>query len=865
MEVSTSLSFSVSDLNSKIAHIANAGNPPEDWKDLIDQVKLLVDTNDKSKHVRTVDKLYGHAFKVIPTNNNSIVRAQLFLDYAEFRSLNATHDSLAEAEKVLSYAHRKLRQFAIVHIACAELEIKKGNRDKALEILQQASSLGAQPLSLINKALERFAEGKTKLLKYEENDESCNNLSPVSSQDSSEEWSNSLFGKSFGQNKETFEWNPSHYQPDTGKLEQDIENIPPCRLESHPQESHCDRNPLSLTSFRSFSGLPETPNSTHNLPSSTQKRLNHHHSTPNLMPMPDNGSKQSASKPHFYGLKTALGPPMRVKVNTALKNWSEGENRNTIDFPSGSVFGPCPSTEKTSGPSPDRKDTETIPEASIFQSSESKCSTKVLSHFTSHPVLPSTKVSTNQESESMMHNSVIKTLNTNSGQPLGLQRLDSTSDFGHRMPNAGFGSKADELSTSLKPITIPKPNVSASDKLSRTGNNSYSATSMETIREKRDTNPVCSHKPESNTFTEERRTDTACNSATYSVHSFAASGTAIAAPVIPPAIVNQKVKYVNGVPYNVLRLIGRGGSAKVYQVFDPVANNIRALKIVDLQSVGTTIRDGYLNEIRLLKKLQSCDLVIKLFDSEYNENEKKLFAVLEYGETDLEKVIGQKETKKIDAFTVGHYWKQMVEAVHAMHQESVIHSDLKPANFLLVSGKVKLIDFGIANAIQNDCTSIIKEEKIGTPSYMSPESLMEINGIAKFKIGKKSDVWSLGCILYQMVYGHTPFQFLPMREKLNAIVNPSYIIPFPDTGEPALMDVLKKCLTREVADRPTTDGVLNHPYLKRNAPQGGANSLPNVEPALRLLREKLAGISPGKQELSLRRMLDIVDGKNSNT
>lgn len=82
----------------------------------------------------------------------------------------------------------------------------------------------------------------------------------------------------------------------------------------------------------------------------------------------------------------------------------------------------------------------------------------------------------------------------------------------------------------------------------------------------------------------------------------------------------------------------------------------------------------------------------------------------------------------------------MLESVHTIHEERIVHGDLKPANFVFVQGTLKLIDFGIAKAIQNDTTNIVRENqvtelyqynsnysKIGTINYISPEALIDIN------------------------------------------------------------------------------------------------------------------------------------------
>ena len=95
----------------------------------------------------------------------------------------------------------------------------------------------------------------------------------------------------------------------------------------------------------------------------------------------------------------------------------------------------------------------------------------------------------------------------------------------------------------------------------------------------------------------------------------------------------------------------------------------------------------------------------------------------------------------------------MLQAVHVIHEEKIVHSDLKPANFVMVRGVLKLIDFGIAKAIANDTTNIQRDQQIGTVNYMSPEAIEETqrtDGKKVMKLGRASDVWSLGCILYQV-------------------------------------------------------------------------------------------------------------------
>lgn len=109
----------------------------------------------------------------------------------------------------------------------------------------------------------------------------------------------------------------------------------------------------------------------------------------------------------------------------------------------------------------------------------------------------------------------------------------------------------------------------------------------------------------------------------------------------------------------------------------------------------------------------------------------------------------------------------MLEAVAVAHKENVVHSDLKPANFLIVGGMLKLIDFGIASSVSDNKTHVTKDNLMGTFNFMSPEAIQELNdndcdkdGKPRFKIGFKCDVWSLGCILYNLVYKKLPFAHL---------------------------------------------------------------------------------------------------------
>lgn len=201
--------------------------------------------------------------------------------------------------------------------------------------------------------------------------------------------------------------------------------------------------------------------------------------------------------------------------------------------------------------------------------------------------------------------------------------------------------------------------------------------------------------------------------------------------------------------YQRLDLLGKGGSSRVYRVMDMTTNEIYALKRVALDRTDPESMNGYMNEIALLKRLDGNHRIIRLIDSEVRRggagSKGILMLLMECGEigecycewhvyatdavhADLARLLQQQQTEPVDFVWVSYYWKQvssllafsikhsdmsqMLQAVHVIHEEKIVHSDLKPANFVLVKGQLKLIDFGIANAIANDTTNIQRDHQV---------------------------------------------------------------------------------------------------------------------------------------------------------
>ncbi|KAA8495991.1 Serine/threonine-protein kinase mph1 [Porphyridium purpureum] len=305
-----------------------------------------------------------------------------------------------------------------------------------------------------------------------------------------------------------------------------------------------------------------------------------------------------------------------------------------------------------------------------------------------------------------------------------------------------------------------------------------------------------------------------------------------------PAMVSlgfgDSVVEVCGVNYMRIELIGKGGSSKVYKVMAP-DRKIYALKRVRVAKGDHEAIMNYANEISLLQKLKGKPNIVQLYESEVRASAGVIYLIMECGDIDLARLLARGRGKAVSSNFLRLYWQQMLEAVHTIHEERIIHGDLKPANFLLIEGSLKLIDFGIAKAFaSDDTTNIVRDSQVGTPNYMSPEALLcapegasswsgsesSASADRKYKLGRPSDIWSLGCILYQMVYGKTPFAHLSMIQKLHSITDPSHEIQFPPIRNKALLHVMRQCLQRDPRKRPTIPELLQHPFLMLDHGEG---------------------------------------------
>lgn len=309
----------------------------------------------------------------------------------------------------------------------------------------------------------------------------------------------------------------------------------------------------------------------------------------------------------------------------------------------------------------------------------------------------------------------------------------------------------------------------------------------------------------------------------------------------------NKILQIHKHTYKLYEQIGKGGSSKVYRgalVESP--HHYLAIKIVDLEDQELSTTKELKGEIRILHKLRHCSRVVRLLD--YLLTSKCIYFVMECGDLDLARVLSARHSlpRFYDLQFIRYHAQEMIKCIDAIHELDVVHLDLKPANFVFVSGTLKLIDFGISNSIKGHTVNVYREYQMGTPNYMSPETLLDCteneNGSSVWKVGKPADIWSLGCILYQLTYATTPYASYTGTKKILAITNPSINISYPATAVnlrkklektektdnsqinnentdenikvcPYLIDIIRKCLIRDPSKRITSKELLRSAFI----------------------------------------------------
>ncbi len=259
-------------------------------------------------------------------------------------------------------------------------------------------------------------------------------------------------------------------------------------------------------------------------------------------------------------------------------------------------------------------------------------------------------------------------------------------------------------------------------------------------------------------------------------------------------LVGQKVG-----SFEIVEMIGRGGMGVVYLAHDTRLDRSVAVKSIPAElQASSTAQSRFKREAKLLASLNHPNIAV--IHEIIEQDEGGGYLILEYipGQTLAER-IANKPLKLEEALSIA---QQVAEAVSAAHNKGVIHRDLKPGNIKITpDGRVKVLDFGLAKAsvsenknVENTVTQ--PGRVIGTPAYMSPEQ-------ARGKeTDHRTDIWSFGCIMYEMLTGRLPFEGETATDTLARIIErkPDWDV-LPQSTPMNIRILLRRCLEKNPHQR----------------------------------------------------------------
>ncbi|KAG5843751.1 hypothetical protein ANANG_G00154230 [Anguilla anguilla] len=251
--------------------------------------------------------------------------------------------------------------------------------------------------------------------------------------------------------------------------------------------------------------------------------------------------------------------------------------------------------------------------------------------------------------------------------------------------------------------------------------------------------------------------------------------------------------------YHVLEMIGEGSFGRVYKGRKKFSGQVVALKFIP--KVGRSEKElrSLKREIDIMRGLRHPNIVL-LLDS--FETEREVVVVTEYAEGELFQIL--EDDGNLPETQVREIAYQLVSALYYLHSHRILHRDMKPQNILLgKGGVVKLCDFGFARAMS--VSTLVLTSIKGTPLYMSPELVEEK------PYDHTADLWSLGCILYELHTGAPPFYTNSIFQLVQLIVKDP--VKWPETMSQACTNFLKGLLTKDPQKRLSWPDLLEHPFV----------------------------------------------------
>jgi len=259
--------------------------------------------------------------------------------------------------------------------------------------------------------------------------------------------------------------------------------------------------------------------------------------------------------------------------------------------------------------------------------------------------------------------------------------------------------------------------------------------------------------------------------------------------------------------YKVKKLLGEGSFGKAFLCSRDSDDDLCVIKQIKVEDMTKQEKEDVINESTILSKLDHPN-IIKFFEFFESKTPQQTFNIVtEYADGgDLSEKIKEQNKTPFKESDILDYFTQICLALKHIHEKKIIHRDLKSGNvFLMKSGLVKLGDFGIAKTFKN--TMDKAKTMVGTPYYLSPE-------IIQGKLyDNKSDIWSLGVLLYEMMTFKMPFEANTLPMLSMKIMRGNYTPPS-SMYTKDLREIVSKCLMVEPSRRPSIREILKMPIIQ---------------------------------------------------
>ncbi|XP_786794.1 serine/threonine-protein kinase Nek2 isoform X1 [Strongylocentrotus purpuratus] len=301
--------------------------------------------------------------------------------------------------------------------------------------------------------------------------------------------------------------------------------------------------------------------------------------------------------------------------------------------------------------------------------------------------------------------------------------------------------------------------------------------------------------------------------------------------------------------YDILYTIGSGSYGKCRKVRRKSDGKILVSKEIDYGTMGEVEKQMLVSEVNLLRELKH-EFIVRYYDRIVDRATSTIYIIMEYCEGgDLGSLISKckKDRKFLEESFAWKIFQQLTIALQECHRRgkgrAILHRDLKPANvFLDADHNVKLGDFGLARVLQHD-TSFAKTF-VGTPYYMSPEQMNRLS------YNDKSDIWSLGCLLYELCSLSPPFT-ATNQAALAVKIKGGHFRRLPVQYSSDLNEIVSSMLKVKPSSRPSIDELLADPRLSPPPSQVSSADAPK-EAEVDLLKKEREALLAREESLKLK-------------